>query len=296
MSKLLINEPPLQVLPSLAVAVGLQEAIVLQQVHYWLGASRNVKDGRKWVYNTYEQWAEQFPFWKPESIRKIFKSLRDQGLIIAMQADPQGWNKTNFYSINYEALELIPRPEKSTGRPEDSTGRPEKSTAQTGRFHRMDAEDSTASLTETSHKTSQETTQEKEDDFVAPPLAGAICMLMKSLGIPSVNPNDPDLKVLIAADTDIGLFADVAKECVKNKKPSFRYVLAVVKGRMKAAAELAESALAAPEAANETSYERAARIRMEEVSPRLARKVPGSRAMTPTEFLEAEAKLIEVKK
>ena len=33
---LLISEPPLQVLPSLAVKIGLNEAIVLQQIHYWL--------------------------------------------------------------------------------------------------------------------------------------------------------------------------------------------------------------------------------------------------------------------
>ena len=35
MSKLLINEHPLQVLPSLATKIGLNEAIVLQQIHYW---------------------------------------------------------------------------------------------------------------------------------------------------------------------------------------------------------------------------------------------------------------------
>jgi hypothetical protein len=34
MSKLLIDEPPLQVLPTLAVRLGLEEAIFLQQLHY----------------------------------------------------------------------------------------------------------------------------------------------------------------------------------------------------------------------------------------------------------------------
>ena len=53
MSKLLINESPLQVQPSLAMAIGLNEAIFLQQLHYWIGTSRFVRDGKKWVYNTY---------------------------------------------------------------------------------------------------------------------------------------------------------------------------------------------------------------------------------------------------
>jgi hypothetical protein len=31
---LLIEEPPMQVLPSLAAAIGLEEALFLQQLHY----------------------------------------------------------------------------------------------------------------------------------------------------------------------------------------------------------------------------------------------------------------------
>jgi hypothetical protein len=44
MTDLLIKEPPLQVLPSLAVAIGLKPALVLQQL-YWL--SQRAPDG--WV-------------------------------------------------------------------------------------------------------------------------------------------------------------------------------------------------------------------------------------------------------
>ena len=36
MSKLLINESPLTVLPHLATEIGLNEAIFIQQVQYWL--------------------------------------------------------------------------------------------------------------------------------------------------------------------------------------------------------------------------------------------------------------------
>lgn len=36
MGKLLFDEPSLTVSPSLAVIVGLEEAIVLQQVKYWI--------------------------------------------------------------------------------------------------------------------------------------------------------------------------------------------------------------------------------------------------------------------
>ena len=63
-SKLLLNTYPLIVLPELAQAIGLHEAIVLQQLHYWIEinrkADRNSHNGRYWTYNTYESWQVQF--------------------------------------------------------------------------------------------------------------------------------------------------------------------------------------------------------------------------------------------
>ncbi|MDN6162330.1 MAG: DNA replication protein DnaD, partial [Atopostipes sp.] len=79
---LLINEYPLLVLPNLAKEIGLNEAIFIQQLHYWLnGKSAKVKDGKKWVYNTYEDWQEQFPFWSVPTIKRIVSKLREKKLI-----------------------------------------------------------------------------------------------------------------------------------------------------------------------------------------------------------------------
>ncbi len=104
MSNLLFDEPPLVVSPTLACAIGLQEAIVLQQMHYWLSHSKFVHDDRRWVYNTYEEWAKQFPFWKPETIRKIIAKLRGDGLIEIQKLSDNPWDKTNYYAINYAVL------------------------------------------------------------------------------------------------------------------------------------------------------------------------------------------------
>ncbi len=61
MSKLLLDEHPLLVLPSLAKKIGLNEAIILQQINYWLIDSKKEIDGRKWTYNSIKAWNEQFP-------------------------------------------------------------------------------------------------------------------------------------------------------------------------------------------------------------------------------------------
>ena len=109
MSKLLINESPLVVLPSLAEAVGLDEAIVLQQIQYWINVptgGRNI-EGVKWIWNTLEEWQKQFPFWSVRKIKLILKRLRDRNLIHVSQFNKSKWDRTNFYTINYESLDQL---------------------------------------------------------------------------------------------------------------------------------------------------------------------------------------------
>lgn len=107
MSKLLIDESPLQVLPRLAVAIGLNEAIVLQQIHYWLGRSGVKRDGHQWVYNTVQQWQEQFPFWSPDTVRRALASLKDSGLLIGETLAENRFDKTMYYRIDYAQLAII---------------------------------------------------------------------------------------------------------------------------------------------------------------------------------------------
>lgn len=108
MSNLLINEPPLQVLPSLANRIGLNEAIVLQQVHYWLPHAKTKYNGKMWIYKTFERWYEQdFKFWSKRTIERIFKKLTDMGLLLVEKLADNKQNRVNFYTINYEELNRI---------------------------------------------------------------------------------------------------------------------------------------------------------------------------------------------
>ncbi|WP_238941809.1 hypothetical protein [Bacillus sp. REN10] len=110
MSKLLLDERPLVIIPSLATKIGLNESIILQQVHYWLQSSEHEHDGRKWVYNTYEQWQEHFPFWSISTIRRSIKSLEDAGLLIAGNFNKRKSDKTKWYSIDFEKVEGLNSP------------------------------------------------------------------------------------------------------------------------------------------------------------------------------------------
>jgi len=109
MSKLLIDEPPLQVLPSLAEEIGLNEAIILQQIHYWTQKSQNHEedqDGveRKWVWKTFAEWEEEFPFWSRRTIQRAVQSLRDEGILVVEQLRQSEGDNRNWYAIDYESL------------------------------------------------------------------------------------------------------------------------------------------------------------------------------------------------
>lgn len=107
MSKLLIDEYPLLVLPSLGAKIGLNEALVLQQLHYWVEKSDLIFNNKKWVYNTIEEWEEQFPFWSNRTIKRVFENLEKLGLIFKEKLAKNKFDKTNYYSINYDILSEI---------------------------------------------------------------------------------------------------------------------------------------------------------------------------------------------
>jgi len=106
-SQLLINEPPLQVLPTLAKTVGLNEAIVLQQVHYWLNPrlNKNCFKEKHWVHNTLPQWERQFVFWSKKTIKRTIANLESSGLLISFVT--RSFKKTKYYTLNYELLSRI---------------------------------------------------------------------------------------------------------------------------------------------------------------------------------------------
>jgi hypothetical protein len=111
MSKLLIQESPLTFQPSLAVAIGINEAIVLQQIHYWINNVKNKgyeQDGYKWVYNTYAEWKEtNFPFWSENTIQRIFVNLEEMGLVVSIQPMKGKYDRTKYYRIEYTKLEVF---------------------------------------------------------------------------------------------------------------------------------------------------------------------------------------------
>lgn len=106
-----MNDYRLTFSPELAAQIGLNEAIILQQVHYWVehykekNDEEHFHDGRWWIYNTAEDWQRgNFPFWSESTIRRTFNALCEMGLIVKGRYNSHPYDRTLWYSIDEDGV------------------------------------------------------------------------------------------------------------------------------------------------------------------------------------------------
>ena len=116
---ILFDKQPL-VLGILASIIDLNEAIMLQQIYYWLEinkeAGRGFHVGRYWSYNRYDKWNEQFLFLSKSIIKRVFKKLRNMELIIVDRLNLYQMDRTSGYTIDYNKLNYIVNVSNSSNR------------------------------------------------------------------------------------------------------------------------------------------------------------------------------------
>lgn len=111
MNKLLLDEYHLLISPTLAACIGLNEAIVIQQLHCWI-CNPNVGetvDGKKWIKNSIEQWQRgNFPFLSLATVRRTFFELRDRNLVLVRgDLNSNRMDRALWYSIHYANLRNV---------------------------------------------------------------------------------------------------------------------------------------------------------------------------------------------
>lgn len=108
MANILYTKRPIVVNPELAVRIGLNEAIVLQQLNYWLcKTSSGVEyNGARWVYNSYSEWSEQIPFISERTIQRVLIKLEKMGIVQSKMLNKARGDRTKFYTINNDSEHL----------------------------------------------------------------------------------------------------------------------------------------------------------------------------------------------
>jgi hypothetical protein len=101
------NEAFLVLSPATVKIVGRSAAIVLQQLHYWISSSAQYgheKDGKRWIYNTYEEWQKQIKVFSTKTIQRAFKTLLDFEIVLSERLNKKASDQTRSYTIVYEKL------------------------------------------------------------------------------------------------------------------------------------------------------------------------------------------------
>lgn len=104
------GERPLSFKPSLAVAVGLNGAIFIQELHFVINDQVTTQEENPyWVRRTREEWrAHHFPFWSRDVLRHTIDKLIDKGLIsMTREFNHNPSDSTYWYTINYDALKEL---------------------------------------------------------------------------------------------------------------------------------------------------------------------------------------------
>jgi hypothetical protein len=131
----------------LALVLGdLNEAIVLNQLNYWLEinkkAEKNLIDGKYWVYNSYSDWRiNNFPYWSEKTIQRTFTRLENKGVVLSANYNKLAIDKTKWYTIDTKKLqELVDEfnsdEDKMTNRQDKVTDRQDKMTCREGQNDR----------------------------------------------------------------------------------------------------------------------------------------------------------------
>lgn len=131
----------------LALVLGdLNEAIVLNQLNYWLEinkkAKKNLVDGKYWVYSSYSDWRiNNFPYWSEKTIQRTFTRLENKGVVLSANYNKLAIDKTKWYTIDTKKLqELVDEfnsdEDKMTNRQDNMTDRQDKMTCREGQSDR----------------------------------------------------------------------------------------------------------------------------------------------------------------
>ncbi len=88
-----------------AVKYGVEKAVILQNIRFWLEKVRaNDKDSHKhdgyyWTYNSARAFAELFPYFSERKVQRLLTQLEDDGVIMSGNYNKMAYDRTKWYSM-----------------------------------------------------------------------------------------------------------------------------------------------------------------------------------------------------
>lgn len=120
---LLLDEHPVFLLPSLVRRVGLLEAALLQQLHFWAERATRTHEGHAYVYKTYQDWSDEIGV-TAKTVRGALDRMRKAGIVAAVQNPNDPRDRTLWWRVEYAKLS-----EGAPSAPTGSSSPPDKDSA-----------------------------------------------------------------------------------------------------------------------------------------------------------------------
>lgn len=106
--KLLVDGRQLFLSQELAIRIGIEEALFLQQLYYRLETQGVEKEGHIWYRQTYQGWAKQCPQWNIRKIKRLVMKLeRYQIIISSNKFNSFKTDRSKWYRIDYGKIDQI---------------------------------------------------------------------------------------------------------------------------------------------------------------------------------------------
>ena len=106
-----VLDPKSRALPislDLANNVGKAEALLLQQLCYWITSDNKllgkIHKGKRWVHNSHKGWSRELKIYSARTIARAIKNLEELGIIMSDFLSHFKGNRTKWYTIDYDKL------------------------------------------------------------------------------------------------------------------------------------------------------------------------------------------------
>lgn len=106
-TKLLYHEPPRVFSPTLAKRLGINEALVLQQIHFWISVNEQKgttqHGGFTWTYNRMDDWLKEFPWMSKRTLERVLQKLERKHKVLVGRRTPN----RKWYRIDHPQLVIL---------------------------------------------------------------------------------------------------------------------------------------------------------------------------------------------
>jgi len=133
------KEKPYSFWPSEAVQHGIEKAVILYNLRFWLtvnkaaGKEKHYHDGKWWTYNTAKALENLMPFFNRRSISRWLSELEKDGVLLSGMFNKVAYDRTKWYTIPAEfSDDAIGQNDQSIGQDDQSNGQDDQWNGQNG--------------------------------------------------------------------------------------------------------------------------------------------------------------------